>query len=71
MKKKKFFKCEICGEETPIECEGANPNTCAMCCPIHKEELIQQKHVLEDGRVVEIDLPMYTRFIVGDKKEWK
>lgn len=25
------FVCEICKEETPIECEGNYPNTCAMC----------------------------------------
>ena len=31
---KKYFICEICGEKTPIECEGSEPNTCAMCMPI-------------------------------------
>lgn len=36
MKKKKFFKCEICGEKTPIHCEGSYPNTCAMCMPIEE-----------------------------------
>lgn len=47
MKNKKTFKCEICGEKTPIECEGANPNTCAMCCPTYMswEQLIHVKHV--------------------------
>lgn len=34
----KNFKCEICGEITPIECEGSAPNTCAMCMPIKHEE---------------------------------
>ena len=31
---KKYFVCEICKEKTPIECEGREPNTCAMCMPI-------------------------------------
>lgn len=30
----KTFICEICGEVTPISCEGSEPNTCAMCMPI-------------------------------------
>lgn len=30
----KTFICEICGEITPIECEGSEPNTCAMCMPL-------------------------------------
>lgn len=30
----KTFICEICHKETPIHCEGAEPNTCAMCMPI-------------------------------------
>lgn len=34
----KTFVCEICGEETPIECEGSEPNTCAECMPINVEE---------------------------------
>lgn len=34
----KTFICEICGEETPIECEGSEPNTCAECMPINIEE---------------------------------
>lgn len=29
-----YFICEICGEETPKECEGSFENTCAMCMPI-------------------------------------
>ena len=33
-RKNKFFICEICHEKTPIECEGAEPNTCAMCMPL-------------------------------------
>lgn len=28
------FKCEICGEITPKECEGAEPNVCVDCVPI-------------------------------------
>ena len=34
---KKTFICEICHCETPIECEGSEPNTCAMCMPIDYE----------------------------------
>lgn len=34
----KTFICEICGEKTPIECEGSEPNTCAECMPINTEE---------------------------------
>ena len=34
----KTFICEICGEETPIECEGSEPNTCAECMPIEEEK---------------------------------
>lgn len=30
----KNFVCEICGQTTPKECEGAEPNTCAMCMPL-------------------------------------
>lgn len=29
----KYFVCEICKCETPIECEGSEPNTCADCMP--------------------------------------
>lgn len=32
--KKTHFICEICGCLTPFECEGREPNTCAMCMPI-------------------------------------
>ena len=28
------FVCEICGEKTPVDCEGSEPNTCAECMPI-------------------------------------
>lgn len=28
------FECEICHEITPKHCEGAEPNTCAMCMPL-------------------------------------
>lgn len=35
---KENFICEICGEETPVECEGSEPNTCAMCMPIGEKE---------------------------------
>lgn len=34
----KTFICEICGEETPIECEGSEPLTCCDCMPINIEE---------------------------------
>jgi tRNA A37 threonylcarbamoyladenosine dehydratase len=34
----KTFICEICGEETSIECEGSEPKTCAECMPINIEE---------------------------------
>jgi len=34
----KTFICEICGEETPKECEGSEPNTCAMCMPLPNEQ---------------------------------
>ena len=27
------FVCEICGEDTPIDCEGTEPHTCAKCMP--------------------------------------
>lgn len=30
----KYFICEICKNETPIECEGSEPNTCADCMPL-------------------------------------
>lgn len=32
--KKTHFLCEICGCLTPYECEGSEPNTCAMCMPL-------------------------------------
>ena len=35
----KTFFCEICGEETPIRCEGSEPNTCAMCMPLPETEI--------------------------------
>lgn len=35
---KESFICEICGEKTPVECEGSEPNTCAMCMPIGEKE---------------------------------
>ena len=34
------FICEICGEETPLICEGSEPNTCAMCMPLPDENFI-------------------------------
>lgn len=34
----KTFICEICQCETPIECEGSEPNTCAMCMPLPDTE---------------------------------
>lgn len=33
--KKRKFVCEICKCKTPIECEGAEPNTCADCMPLN------------------------------------
>ena len=35
--KKTHFICEICKCLTPVECEGSEPNTCAMCMPIERE----------------------------------
>lgn len=35
---KQGFKCEICAQYTPKECEGTEPNTCAICMPVLKEE---------------------------------
>lgn len=29
-----YFHCEICGEKTPVDCEGCEPNTCEDCMPI-------------------------------------
>ena len=34
IKKRLYFVCEICHSVTPIECEGSEPNTCAMCMPL-------------------------------------
>lgn len=34
---KKNFICEICHCETPVECEGSEPNTCADCMPLDFE----------------------------------
>lgn len=36
---KKHFVCEICRCPTPIECEGSEPNTCAMCMPLSDVDL--------------------------------
>lgn len=33
-----YFKCEICGSITPKECEGNEPNTCAMCVPLANKD---------------------------------
>lgn len=33
IKQEDTFICEICHCETPKRCEGAEPNTCAMCMP--------------------------------------
>lgn len=38
-KKRKTFICEICHCETPIECEGREPCTCAECMPIDDIDL--------------------------------
>lgn len=32
--RKPTFICEICHCETPIECEGREPCTCAECMPM-------------------------------------
>ena len=42
-KMKKTFICEICHCETPVECEGSEPNTCAMCMPVDYEFLRHYK----------------------------
>lgn len=36
--KKTHFLCEICGCLTPYECEGSEPNTCAMCMPLENND---------------------------------
>lgn len=33
------FKCEICGEITPKNCEGGEPNVCADCVPTKTHDL--------------------------------
>lgn len=38
IKTKNSFTCEICKCLTPIECEGREPNTCAMCMPLIDSE---------------------------------
>lgn len=40
--KKTHFICEICGELTPFECEGSEPNTCAMCMPLPSNDFMGQ-----------------------------
>jgi hypothetical protein len=37
------FLCEICGCLTPYECEGSEPNTCAMCMPLANNDK-ENKH---------------------------
>lgn len=32
------FICEICGEKTPVDYEGREPNTCQDCMPLNKGE---------------------------------
>ena len=46
---KKTFICEICHCETPIECEGSEQNTCAMCMPIDYEFVRYCKALKRDG----------------------
>lgn len=41
-KAKKGFVCEICHCLTPVECEGSEPNTCAMCMPLPDNEFMGQ-----------------------------
>lgn len=36
--KQKTFVCEICGCETSIEHEGAEPNTCENCLPLRERD---------------------------------
>ena len=38
----KTFVCEICGEITPKECEGTEPNTCAMCMPCENPQNLSE-----------------------------
>lgn len=33
------FECEICGEATPKNCEGGEPNVCADCVPTKTHDL--------------------------------
>lgn len=45
---KQAFVCGICGCLTPKECEGREPNTCAMCMPIFNDDL--------DGEFIDDDI---------------
>lgn len=38
IEKRTSFTCEICKCLTPNECEGSEPNTCAMCMPLPESE---------------------------------
>ena len=40
--RKPKFRCEICGEMTPKEFEGGEPNVCEDCVPLTEEQLIQR-----------------------------
>lgn len=40
IEKRNSFTCEICKCLTPNECEGSEPNTCAMCMPLPDNEFM-------------------------------
>ena len=40
IERKNSFTCEICKCLTPKECEGSEPNTCAMCMPLTDDEFM-------------------------------
>jgi hypothetical protein len=40
IEKRNSFTCEICKCLTPNECEGSEPNTCAMCMPLTDKEFM-------------------------------
>lgn len=40
IERRNSFTCEICKCLTPNECEGREPNTCAMCMPLADKEFM-------------------------------
>ena len=46
-RKPKYFKCEICGEETLEEYEGSVPNCCEDCMPLSDDDIRARKRHLE------------------------